>query len=182
MVSHEADDELLAALSADADRWAGRVDAGPARRKPDDGLARWERVRADGDELSCFGDCVIAGPGNPLSAAPVTHRHGDEAVLRVTLEPGFGGLPGRAHGGIVASLFDEVMGFALFMDGWPAYTAWLRVDYRTPVEVGAPLEIRARLREREGRKFVVEAQMLLGDERLPGPTAEALYVTPRPAA
>ena len=69
---------------------------------------------------------MVAGPANPLSAGTRIHREGDEAVLRVTLDPGFEGLPGRAHGGIVASLFDEAMGQVLYMEGERGFTAWLR--------------------------------------------------------
>lgn len=178
LVSHETDDALLAELSATVGALADRLVLGGPRIGPTDGMSRWEVTRDDGDELSCFADCMVSGPANPLSAGAVAHRDGQDAVLRVTLEPGFEGLPGRAHGGIVASLFDEVMGFALYMDGVPAYTAWLRVDYRAAVPVGEPLEYRARVARREGRKHWVEATLHSGGQ--PGPTAEALFIAPRP--
>jgi acyl-coenzyme A thioesterase PaaI-like protein len=178
LVAHGASDEALTALAQLAGAAAARLEHGPARTEPTDGLARWTQVRPDRAELSCFADCLISGPANPLSTAPTAHRDGDEAVLTVTLQPGFGGLPGRAHGGIIASLFDEVMGFALSMDGQPAYTAWLRVDYRTPLAVGVPLEFRARVTARDGRRFHVAAQVRSAGEL--GPAAEALYLAPRP--
>lgn len=178
LVGREAGEEELAALARTVDALADQLEVRPRRPPTAESLRRWELVRDDGEQLFCFGGCVVAGSGNPLSVGPVALRDGDEAVLRVTLADGFEGLPGRAHGGIVASLFDEVMGFALYMDGLPAYTAWLRVDYRAAVPVGVPLELRARVRQRDGRKFVVEAR--LHDGERPGPTAEALFVTPRP--
>lgn len=177
LVAFEADDDVLAELAAQAGALRARLVAGAPRIKPDDGLTRWEHARPDGAELSCFADCMIAGPANPLAAGGQARREGDEAVLRVVLRPGFEGLPGRSHGGIVASLFDEVMGQALYMDGTPAYTAWLRVDFRAAVPVGEPLELRARVRSREGRKCVIDATLYAGGE--PGPTAEALFIVPR---
>jgi len=180
LVDHEADDAVLDELAGEAGAWAGRLTGGPRRTRPSDGLALWEAVHPDGDELHCFVDCLVSGPANPMSAGGQAHRDGDEAVLRVTLAPGFEGLPGRSHGGIVASLFDEVMGFALYMDGVPAYTAWLRVDYRAPVPVGLPLEFRARVTGRDGRKCMISAELTSPEG--PGPTAEALFVVPRPAS
>lgn len=177
LVGHDADDAVLSEVAAGAEGLTAALAAGPDRSRPDDGLARWEVVRHEGEELSCFADCMVAGPANPLSSGAVTHREGDEAVLRVSLADGFGGLPGRSHGGILASLFDEVLGFALFMEGVPGYTAWLRVDYRAPVRVGVPLEIRARVTERDGRKYLIEAALTSPDG--PGPTASALYISPR---
>lgn len=177
LVAFEADDELLHEIADRARALTARLGDGAPRVKPDAGLTRWEHARPDGAELSCFADCMIAGPANPLSAGGQARRDGDEAVLRVVLRPGFEGLPGRSHGGIVASLFDEVMGQALYMEGIPAYTAWLRVDFRAAVPVGEPLELRARVRSREGRKCFIEATLSAGGEV--GPTAEALFIVPR---
>lgn len=177
LVAHEADDALLGEVAEQANALRARLAAGEARIKPDDGLSRWEHPRHDGAELACFADCLVAGPANPLSAGGEASRDGDEAVLRVTLAPGFEGLPGRSHGGIVAALFDEVMGQALYMEGIPAYTAWLRVDFRAAVPIGRPLELRARVRHRDGRKCTIDATLFADGE--PGPTAEALFIVPR---
>lgn len=177
LVAREGDDAQLAELAAEAEALRRRLEGTPLRHRP--GAApHLPGIRADGAELTCVPDCMVAGPANPLSMPTRIVREGDEAVLRVTLEPGHEGLAGRAHGGIVASLFDEVMGQVLFMEGVNGFTAWLRVDYRTPVAVGVPIEIRARLRSREGRKWMVDAQLY--HDGVPGPTAESLYVSPRP--
>ncbi len=178
LVDHEVSEAELVELAAVADGFAGRIDRGPGRAEPEDPFGPWKAVQADGEQLFCFIDCVVSGAANPLSTGGAAHRDGHEAVLRVNLDPGFEGLPGRSHGGTIASLFDEVMGFALYMDAVPAYTAWLRVDYRAAVPVGRPLELRARVVRSEGRKHWVEAE--LTSEEGPGPTAEALFVSPRP--
>ena len=47
----------------------------------------------------------------------------EEAVARVRLGHAFEGAPGRAHGGIVASIFDDVMGIVLTIHSTPAFTA-----------------------------------------------------------
>lgn len=179
LVAHDGDDELLSQLAATATALGDELEQAPARPRGTDSFPNWATgSQPEGAVLSCVDDCMVAGPANPLSTGTRIHREGDEAVLRVTLDPGFEGLPGRAHGGIVASLFDEAMGQVLYMEGERGFTAWLRVDYRAPVLTGVPVEIRARLKEREGRKFLVVAE--LTNDGQPGPTAESLYVTPRP--
>lgn len=57
-------------------------------------------------------------------------------------------VPARAHGGIVAAVFDDTMGFVLSMQGTPAFTGRLTDSYLAPTPVGEELEFRARLRER----------------------------------
>ena len=78
-------------------------------------------------------------------------------MLRTSLGPAFEGAPGRAHGGTVAALLDEVMGFVLSIHATPAYTGRLTVTYRAPTPLGVELEMRARLRSRHGRKLRIEA-------------------------
>lgn len=181
LVAHDGDDKLLARLTATAAALGDELAQAPARSRGTDSFPNWANgSQPEGTLLTCVDDCMVAGPANPLSAGTRIHREGDEAVLRVTLDPGFEGLPGRAHGGIVASLFDEAMGQVLYMEGERGYTAWLRVDYRAPVLTGVPVEIRARLKERDGRKFLVVAELC--NDGQPGPTAESLYVTPRTGA
>jgi acyl-coenzyme A thioesterase PaaI-like protein len=177
LVDHEASDATLEELAAVAGDLAARLGAGAPRLRPDDAFSRWQHVHPDGEPLYCSVDCLVSGPANPLSAGGAARRDGDEAVLEVTLAAGFEGLSGRAHGGIIASLFDEVMGFSLYMHGVAAYTAWLRVDYRSAVPVGMPVELRARVVRREGRKCWIEGELTSAEG--PGPTAEALFVVPR---
>jgi acyl-coenzyme A thioesterase PaaI-like protein len=86
---------------------------------------------------------LVAPPGTP---SPV------ELVARCTLTASFGGPPGRVHGGQVAALLDEVVGFAAFAAGVPGVTVSLTVRYHRPTPHSTPLEVRARLDRWEGRK------------------------------
>ena len=110
-------------------------------------------------------------------AADIT-REGDVAVLRITLGPAFEGAPGRAHGGAVAALMDEVMGFVLSIHATPAYTGRLTVTYRAPTPLGVEIEMRAKLHSRHGRKLRIEA------DAAPRPTllaqGEGLFITVDP--
>jgi acyl-coenzyme A thioesterase PaaI-like protein len=93
-----------------------------------------------------------------MGIAVRVRRDRDEAVASVVLESAFEGAPGRAHGGIVAAVFDDTMGFVLSMLRQPAFTGRLTVTYRAPTPVNEHLEFRARLVHRDGRKLTIGAE------------------------
>jgi acyl-coenzyme A thioesterase PaaI-like protein len=159
IVAHEVGDEILDHITTHARDLLGVVEATPDRvRAPLDMVhAVFVVPPPDGRGRTNFPDDVVTGKANPLGIAADITREGDVAVLRTTLGPAFEGAPGRAHGGVVAALIDEVMGFVLSINATPAYTGRLTVTYRAPTPIGVALEMRASLRSREGRKLHIEA-------------------------
>ncbi len=99
---------------------------------------------------------ALAAP--PAEVAPV------ELVARCTLSASFGGPPGRVHGGQVAALLDEVVGFSAFAAGAPGMTVSLTVRYHRPTPHSVPLEVRARLERVEGRKRWASGEVVAGGE------------------
>jgi uncharacterized protein (TIGR00369 family) len=61
------------------------------------------------------------------------------------------GYDGTLHGGIVAALLDETMGWAIFHQGIWGVTAKLDVTYRRPVPVGEELRVRGEVVRDRGR-------------------------------
>lgn len=112
---------------------------------------------ADGERLSHFPDCVVSGAANPMGVAIEVRCDSGEAVAETVLGAAFEGAPGRAHGGVVAAIFDDVMGYVLSIHKVPAFTGRLTVSYRAPTPIGAPLIFRARLDQREERKLHISA-------------------------
>lgn len=161
LVGRDVPAEVLERIAAVAEDHAAEADACPVRHRPVEALKRrlWEHAPPDGAAMSHFDECVVSGQANPLGIAMRVRRDGDEAVARVRLGAAFEGAPQRAHGGVVAALFDDAMGYVLVIHRLPAFTGRLTVDYRAPVPVGVDVEIRARLRGREGRKLFLEATM-----------------------
>ena len=101
----------------------------------------------------------------------------DGVVATCTLTAAHGGPPGKAHGGIVAGLLDEVLGVAAMVAGGAGLTAGLDVRYRAATPYGVPLTITARLTGRDGRKGFATGEVRAGDTV----TAEATAVFVRPA-
>lgn len=61
------------------------------------------------------------------------------------------GYAGLLHGGIVAALLDEVLGWSFFGRGVWAVTTRLALTYRGPVPIGTPVRVTARLARDRGR-------------------------------
>jgi acyl-coenzyme A thioesterase PaaI-like protein len=82
-----------------------------------------------------------------------------EIVARCTLRPQHGGPPGRAHGGAVMMLLDEVLGMAATVGGASGMTGGLDVRLVAATPLGVPLEVRARYTHSEGRKAFVTGEV-----------------------
>jgi acyl-coenzyme A thioesterase PaaI-like protein len=121
-----------------------------------------------------FSDSIVAGAANPMGLAAQLWRDGDVASMRVALGKAFEGAPGRAHGGVVAALFDEVMGLLNVIHGAMAFTAQLDITYLAPTPVGEPIVARAWLTRRDDRKRYVEATLHADDVLVA--SAKALFI------
>jgi len=126
-------------------------------------------------ERQLFSDSVVAGAANPMGLAAQLWRDGDVACMRVTLGKAFEGAPGRAHGGVVAALLDEVMGLMNVIHGAMAFTAQLDITYVAPTPVGEPILARAWLARQDNRKQFVEATLHAGDRLVA--SAKALFIS-----
>jgi acyl-coenzyme A thioesterase PaaI-like protein len=113
---------------------------------------------ADGAPVVHFDECFVSGPWNPMGIAIEVHREGGDAVAEVELGPAFEGAPGRSHGGIVAAIFDDVLGYVLTLQGVPAFTGELTVRYLAPAPLGQLLTFRGRMVERRGRKLAMRGE------------------------
>lgn len=176
IVAHDAADDELDAVATWAEQARQRIEASPRRQRPIGAMktAQFSGLPPAGEPLDHFPDCVVSGKANPLGIAITAVQEGDEAVARVVLGPAFEGAPGRAHGGVVAAVFDDTLGYVLLMERTPAYTGRLSVTYRAPTPVNVPLEFRARLVERRGRKLTITGEARHGDTLVA--EAEGLFI------
>ena len=129
---------------------------------PDSAPAVGEHLRtvvgglADGGALPAhYPTCLGCGPHAEQGFGLQVHREGDQVVAEHVFEPRHSGAPGIAHGGAVATVVDDVLGFLLYLAHVPGVTRTLDVEYLKPVVVGVPYTVRGRLDRREGRKLWV---------------------------
>jgi acyl-coenzyme A thioesterase PaaI-like protein len=125
--------------------------------------------------------CFACGELNTHGLHLVLHVAGDTCWTELTLGPDFQGWEGIAHGGIVATILDEVMGWALAgADAW-GFTARLSIEYKRPVPVGARIRGEGRLVERRRRLMTVTGRLVDAGTGEVFATAEGIYVA-APAA
>ena len=96
-------------------------------------------------------NCFACGSLNENGLRLDLHLGERRSWAEVTLDSRFEGWAGVAHGGIVATLLDEVMAWSLVAeDNW-GVTARMTIDFRRPTPIGLPLRaegwiVRARRR------------------------------------
>jgi len=104
------------------------------------------------------------GLANPL-APPVRVLVDDDGVVHGTanLDGAYEGPPGCVHGGIIASLFDEMLGIANITAEVGAMTGTLTIRYRSPTPLRTDLTLTARHVGVDGRKVRAEGTIHAGD-------------------
>jgi acyl-coenzyme A thioesterase PaaI-like protein len=183
-VAHQVDDAQLTEITARVEALLPAVEQSPARMHAflahgPDFLAQRIKSGEGMTPNSIFPDCVVSGKANPMGMEASLWREGGEAVMEVTLGPAFEGAPGRAHGGVVAALIDEIMGLALSVAGTLAFTGRLAVTYRAPTPLAVPLTARARLAHQSARKLTITAELHCGATLLA--EAEGLFIAVEPS-
>jgi acyl-coenzyme A thioesterase PaaI-like protein len=176
LLAHELDDAQLERVAEQVDVLAVEAErAGPRHRDVGE-LARrmFEADIPDRARVVHFDECFVSGPWNPLGIGLAVVRDGDVVSARVTLGTAFEGGPGMAHGGIVAALFDDVLGYLLTLHRVPGFTGELTVRYHQPTPVGEPLVLRGWVVEREGRRVHTAAQLRARGQLVA--TATAVFV------
>ncbi len=120
----------------------------------------------------------VIGLANPL--APLVQVESDGDGLRGTawFDLPYEGPPGCVHGGVIAMLFDEVLGMANIAAGTPGMTGTLTVRYHKPTPLRAPLTVDARCHGRRGRKIVTTGTIHHGSVLTA--EAEGIFVEVRP--
>ncbi len=96
--------------------------------------------------------CFACGSRNALGLALHFFSEGEQLCTRMSLGPQWQGWQGVAHGGIVATILDDLMSNHLFrLEGIWAVTAELSLRYRLPVPLSEELQFTSTLVSRQGR-------------------------------
>ncbi len=108
------------------------------------------------DGYECFG----CAPHNPVGLKLEFYEDGDDVVA--TLEPPehFQGYDRVLHGGIQATLLDEVSSWVVFVKiATAGVTQTMEIRYDKPSFVGRPVTVRARLLRMEKNIAIIESEL-----------------------
>jgi acyl-coenzyme A thioesterase PaaI-like protein len=79
------------------------------------------------------------------------------------LDAAYEGPPGCVHGGVIAALFDELLGVANISAGVGAMTGTLTITYRSPTPLKTDLTFAAKVQGVDGRKVRTMGTIHAGD-------------------
>ena len=89
-------------------------------------------------------NCFVCGSLNPIGLhLDITEGEGLGQGFVDRGKP-YVGYEGMLHGGIMASIMDDLMAHALYYTDLDVVTAHLELDYKAPVHVGNGLSVRRR--------------------------------------
>lgn len=126
--------------------------------------------------------CFICGIQNPIGLhMKLYNDHEHQQVISTVIIPDqYQSYPGVVHGGIVATMLDEVSGRALLVNGSDddlMVTMKLEIKYRAPTPTNTPLKVIGRVVSAAGNRAKVEGEIVLPDGTISA-TAEALLARP----
>jgi len=121
-------------------------------------------------------NCFACGTLNTGGLHLDLHVDGERCWTDLEIPERFQGWDEIAHGGIVATILDEVMAWSLVdADNW-GLTARLSIAFKRPVPLGRPIHAEGWITESRRRVITTAGRMVAGGSGEVLATAEALYV------
>jgi uncharacterized protein (TIGR00369 family) len=125
-------------------------------------------------------NCFACGRANPIGMHLEIELGEGSASTTWLAAADFVGWEAKVHGGILATLLDEVMAWApSSYDSW-AVTAEMTIRYRSPANPGELLRARGWVTERRRRIYLVKGEIRGADDRLIA-TGEGRFLGASPA-
>jgi acyl-coenzyme A thioesterase PaaI-like protein len=126
-------------------------------------------VRSD---HACFG----CGDDNPIGLHLRFAPDGDGVIASFIPGPEHQGFYDVVHGGIISSVLDEAMAWAVAHAGVWAVTGEMRVRFRQPVKIGDLISVVARVSGTRDRMVTATAELRLGRDHALIATGFATFV------
>lgn len=124
--------------------------------------------------------CFACGELNEGGLHLAIHTDPTGSWTETTLESRFQGWEAVAHGGIVCTLLDEVMAWAVIGRGTWGVTARLNVTFRRPIPVGRPIRAEGWVMEENRRVHRAEGRVVDAESGEVLASAESTFVAVPP--
>ncbi|MCA9772750.1 MAG: PaaI family thioesterase [Myxococcales bacterium] len=105
----------------------------------------------------------FAGTSNPLAPPVRMWREEGRCVGEVTFGWAYEGPMGCVHGGHVAGVFDQFLGYVQTTTNEAGFTASLEVDYLRLTPLHVPLRLEGRVTGKDDRKIFAEGSLFAGE-------------------
>ncbi|MCI0329677.1 MAG: PaaI family thioesterase [candidate division Zixibacteria bacterium] len=107
-------------------------------------------------EIVKYSGCFVCGDKNPIGLAVRFYEKDGGAAAEFVPKEMVEGYKGLLHGGILASLLDEVMIKAVLVKNVYCVTAELLVRYKKPVKISEPLSLFGCVEVENGRIYTTK--------------------------
>ena len=124
--------------------------------------------------------CFACGELNEHGLRLELHTDATGCRTELSLDPRFQGWEGVAHGGIIATILDEVMAWSVIGRGTWGVTARMTVDFRRPVPVGRAIQAVGEVVHSSRRLFRTAGEILDAETGESLATGEGTYVAAPP--
>ena len=167
----------LATRSGTAGTSPSKPVAGAAAQKtvPKAGSAARRRDRTVAFEFEPH-HCFACGELNAHGLHLDIHTSPDGSWTELTLDPSFQGWEAVAHGGIVCTILDEVMAWAVIGRGTWGVTARMNVTFRRPVHTGRPIRAEGWVVREDRRAVRAEGRVIDGHSGDVLATGESTFI------
>ncbi len=129
------------------------------------------------NDLAPAEKCFGCGKSNPVGLKLQVEKDGDACVACFLPTEMHQGWQAMVHGGVLATLFDEIMGWALWEHKILAVTGRLSIRYYKPAPIRQQIFLRGIIHSRRGKAVETRAEARSADDTLLA-EATALCVIP----
>lgn len=119
----------------------------------------------------------VIGPLNAIAAPVAFDFDGEEVHAEHVFDAPYNGPPTAVHGGIIALVFDELLGSLGALRDIGGFTGTLSIRYCSLTPIGKPIQMRSWIEHSEGRKTFIKGSMHVGDRLCA--EAEGVFIQPR---
>ena len=114
------------------------------------------------------------GEFNPIAPRLKMALEGKKLVVHCEFSNCYESAPDGVQGGMVASVYDQLLSYCIMAEGFVGPTIWIRVDYMRPTPINEPLRFEAVVDSVDDRKFSVNGSCYRGEKKIT--EAEALIL------
>jgi len=121
--------------------------------------------------------CFVCGCENKHGLGLTFSYKDDTALCSLSIPGHFQGWSGIVHGGIVATLLDEVMAKSAHFAGFTAVTAEISVKYKKPTPADTPLRLFGRVVKQQRRILHTQGELQCEDGTLLASAEARFFIT-----
>lgn len=106
------------------------------------------------------------GEFNPIAPSLTMSLIDKKLVIDCEFPNCYESAPDTVQGGMVAAVYDQLLAYAVMVEGVTGPTLSINVNFLRPTPINRPLRFEAAVDEIDGRKYAVKGSCYCGDEKI----------------